>query len=211
MLNRQNGKFTIVSNDVINRGDLSAKAKGVYMYLQSKPEGWQFYETEIVKNFTDGKDSIKSGVVELIQAKLLLKYQEREGGKFSNTLWILNPTEADYSLYSTVSGKPVNGKPDDGKIVTGKPATNNTNSNKTYFKKTYSSGREDFKKFKERILEEAQANPDYSFTMEGLGYLASTKFIIKGGLIHNSHNGTIVDRNEAFEMWQTLYREATQC
>ena len=131
MINRQNGNFTIILNEIVDNEKLSAKAKGIYLYLQSKADGWQFYESEIVKNFTDGKDGIRSGIKELMDAKLLLKYQERKSGKFDNTLWILNPTKEDYEGYQTVDGKPDDGKSDDGK-----PATNKTNSNKTNNNKT---------------------------------------------------------------------------
>ena len=134
MINRQNGNFTIILNEIVDNEKLSAKAKGIYLYLQSKADGWQFYESEIVKNFTDGKDSVRSGIKELIDAKLLLKYQERKGGKYSNTLWILNPTEEDRNTYPTASGKP-----DDGKCEDAKPATNKTNSNKTNNNKTNKS------------------------------------------------------------------------
>ena len=70
MINRQNGNFTVISNKVISNPLLSAKAKGIYIYLQSKPDGWQFYEIEIINNFTDGKRSIRAGIQELIDLNL---------------------------------------------------------------------------------------------------------------------------------------------
>lgn len=136
MINRQNGNFTIVLNDIVNNKGLSAKAKGIYLYLQSKADGWQFYESEIINNFSDGRDSIRAGVKELIKAKLLLKYQDKTTGKFNNVLWILNPTVDDYRQYdTTVDGKPADGNPDDVKTADVKPPSNKTNNNNTNSKK----------------------------------------------------------------------------
>jgi len=137
MINRQNGNFTIILNEIVDNEKLSAKAKGIYLYLQSKKDGWQFYESEIVKNFTDGVRSIRAGVQELLDAKLLLKYQERgSGAGFNKSLWILNPTEDDYKEYDT---KCVDTKRDDTLCEDTKPATNKTNSNKTNNNKTNKS------------------------------------------------------------------------
>ena len=59
------GNFTIVPNGLINNTELSAKAKGLYLYLASKPNTWKFYMDEIKTNFTDGISAIKSGIKEL--------------------------------------------------------------------------------------------------------------------------------------------------
>jgi hypothetical protein len=127
MKNRQKGKFTIVSNDVIMDKRLSAKAKGVYVYLHSRREDWQFYEAEMVRHFNDGKHSISSAIKELIECKYLLRIQKRIDGRFSHYEWILNPTESDF----TENGKTETRKSDFGKSDFGKSDTNNTNSNNT--------------------------------------------------------------------------------
>jgi hypothetical protein len=58
-------RFTQVSNDVLNDKNLSAKAKGVFAYLYSKPDDWDFAVERIISDFKDGRDSIISGLKEL--------------------------------------------------------------------------------------------------------------------------------------------------
>ena len=138
MKNRQKGKFTIVSNDVIMDKRLSAKAKGVYVYLHSRREDWQFYEAEMVRHFNDGKHSISSAIKELIECKYLLRIQKRVEGKFSFYEWILNPTESDFIS---------NGKTETRKSDIGKSDTNNTDINNTDINNTDNIGGNKFPNF----------------------------------------------------------------
>ena len=128
MINRQNGNFTVILNEIVNNKKLSAKAKGIYLYLQSKKDGWQFYESEIITNFTDGQRSIRAGLQELIDSGLLLKYQP-SGQGFQKALWILNPTKQDYKEYGLAFRADT--KRDNTKCADTKSTTNNTNKNKT--------------------------------------------------------------------------------
>lgn len=57
--------FTQIDNSLLNNPKLSAKAKGIYCYLYSKPEGWQFATDRIARDFADGVKSINSGLQEL--------------------------------------------------------------------------------------------------------------------------------------------------
>tara|TARA_R100001086_G_C11847959_1_gene260622 strand:- start:8374 stop:9063 length:690 start_codon:yes stop_codon:yes gene_type:complete len=57
--------FTQVANEVLQDPKLSAKAKGIYAYLYSKPEGWDFAIERIAQEFTDGERAIRSGIQEL--------------------------------------------------------------------------------------------------------------------------------------------------
>lgn len=52
---------------------ISMKAKAIWFYGMSRPDGWKFYVCEIVKHCTDGKDAIRSGMKELIAAGYLEK------------------------------------------------------------------------------------------------------------------------------------------
>ena len=62
--------FTVISNDVLNNTALSWKAKGIFAYLWSQSDSWNFYEVEVLKHSTDGKASLKAGLKE-IQALLI--------------------------------------------------------------------------------------------------------------------------------------------
>ena len=59
--------FTTVDNVVLNDTNLSWKAKGLFVYLWSQSDEWDFYESEVVKHSTDKIASLKSGLKELEQ------------------------------------------------------------------------------------------------------------------------------------------------
>jgi hypothetical protein len=69
--------FTQVANQVLNDPKLSAKAKGLYAYLYSKPQNWNFAIDRISNDFTDGRKAINAGLHELEENGYLLR--ERQG------------------------------------------------------------------------------------------------------------------------------------
>ena len=40
--NNLKDNFTIVANEIINNKDISLKAKGLYVFMMSKPTSWKF-------------------------------------------------------------------------------------------------------------------------------------------------------------------------
>ena len=58
--------FTQVNNDVLNDPTISFKAKWLYAYILSKPDGRDFANDRIWNDSTDGERSVASGVNELI-------------------------------------------------------------------------------------------------------------------------------------------------
>lgn len=63
--------FTQVANSILNDKKLSFKAKGVFAYIYSKPDGWDFSSYRISKDSTDGCDAIGTAVKELTNAGYL--------------------------------------------------------------------------------------------------------------------------------------------
>jgi len=99
-------RFGTTPNNVLNSKELSFKAKGLYGFIQSKPEGWNFSVEKIAYQSKDGIDAIRGGLKELENIGFL------ERNKYQNELghW-----EIDYILYqeiptleNPVTGKPVN-------------------------------------------------------------------------------------------------------
>jgi len=70
-LNKENIPFTMVANEVLYRSDLSMKAKGLFAYLFSKPNGWEFAANRIAKESSEGRKGILSMLQELEDAGLL--------------------------------------------------------------------------------------------------------------------------------------------
>ncbi|PEH10068.1 Rep protein [Lactobacillus sp. UMNPBX2] len=83
--------FTTVDNVVLNDTSLSWKAKGLFVYLWSQSDEWNFYETEVAKHSTDGIVSLKNGLKELEDQGYLKRQRVRdEQGKFKENEWILS-------------------------------------------------------------------------------------------------------------------------
>lgn len=88
--NNIKANFTAVPNFVSNDQRLSWKAKGIFLYLASKPNDWQFYMNEIKKNATDGKTSLQTGIKELEELGYLIRKKSVDGNnQFNGWDWIL--------------------------------------------------------------------------------------------------------------------------
>ncbi|EJD8529897.1 replication protein, partial [Staphylococcus pseudintermedius] len=44
---KESGNFVTVHKDFIHDSNISWKAKGILLYLLSRPDDWQIYETEL--------------------------------------------------------------------------------------------------------------------------------------------------------------------
>lgn len=84
--------FTTVDNSVLNDTNLSWKAKGLFVYLWSQADEWDYYETEIVKHSTDGVRSMRSGIHELEENGYLTRKRERVGNRLKGSIWVLSDT-----------------------------------------------------------------------------------------------------------------------
>ena len=71
--------FTSIHNKLINDSKISLKAKGIMLYMLSKPENWKYNPKEIAKNSKDGLDSVYSGIKELIEAGYVSRVRHSDG------------------------------------------------------------------------------------------------------------------------------------
>ncbi|MEN6317936.1 MAG: hypothetical protein ABFD82_04170 [Syntrophaceae bacterium] len=75
--------YTQVCNDIISETGLSWKAKGILIYLLSKPDGWTVRENDIVKHSVDGLKATKAGIKELINRGYMFRRKIRDDkGKY---------------------------------------------------------------------------------------------------------------------------------
>lgn len=122
---KKNNPFVQIDKGIVNDPDISAKAKGIMLYLLSKPEGWKIYEVDIVNNMKDGKSSISAGIKELIEAGYIKRERLRceETGLFKGYSYTVfevkqenkkveKPQDNNVSTETRFSD---NGKPDNGK------------------------------------------------------------------------------------------------
>ena len=120
---KQSTGFTQVSNNLILSPYLSMKAKAVYCYFWSRPEGWIFSASEIQKNFKEGRDSIRSAIKELIEAGWIIRHPRKEEGQFRGY---------DYDVFCNPAKITGDGFPGAGETVDGyTPIPNNTDYSNT--------------------------------------------------------------------------------
>jgi len=131
--------FIQIDKTSVYDSDLSWKAKGLLLYLLSRPENWDFYLSEVIKHATDGKSSVSAGIRELEEAGYLVRERLREeDGKYGSMLYLVyekpqNMAPASESTYTRKShvGKSHVGKPNVRKSDTSnKDLTNKDCSNK---------------------------------------------------------------------------------
>lgn len=68
---KDNIPFTMVANEILKDPNLSFKAKGLYAYLFSKPDTWDFSSNRMVMETKDGRKAIMSMLKELEESGYL--------------------------------------------------------------------------------------------------------------------------------------------
>jgi len=78
-LKKEEVGFTQVKNDILYNKSLSLKAKGLYAYLYSKPDGWSFSAKNIAKESKDGEDGILTCLRELQDSGYITRVKLQNG------------------------------------------------------------------------------------------------------------------------------------
>jgi hypothetical protein len=63
--NRPTNHFTIVDNAIVNNHNLTYRARGILIYLLSKPDGWYTSAQRLSSMHTEGRDAINTCLKEL--------------------------------------------------------------------------------------------------------------------------------------------------
>jgi len=119
------GNYSIISNHILRRKDISARAKGVFCYLMSLPDDWKLFRGELCTHFTEGRDAINATMKELIEKGYLVVAQHKDDeGKFIKseyTLFDHSPlTENPLTDNQLTENPPL--------LSTKEPSTNKTNT-----------------------------------------------------------------------------------
>ena len=75
---KESGNFVTVHKNFIHDPNISWKAKGILLYLLSRPDDWQVYEKELEKHSLDGRDSLKNGIKELEATGYIVRTRKRD-------------------------------------------------------------------------------------------------------------------------------------
>ena len=106
-------KYGIIPNNLLNETTVSLKAKGLFAYLQSKPEEWKFSIERISAQLKEGSESIRGAVKELEELGYLKRTSIKKDGKYNGYDYSLleNPIIENPSTENTSTGIQVMGKP----------------------------------------------------------------------------------------------------
>lgn len=110
--------FTMIPNWLINNQNVSLKAKGLFIFLASKPNNFNFSAEGLSKLNKEGVTSIKNCLKELENNGLLTRKKIKDNNnRFIGIEYILTDNPSN--------GKSDSGKPTDGKPNVGKPTNIN--------------------------------------------------------------------------------------
>lgn len=199
--------FTQVPNNIINDKNVSLKAKGLYLYMVSKPDTWDFSINGMASQNKDGRDGIINTLNELIKSGYLDKLESSNNGKFKCNKYVLH-LEPRIKGDSVQVGKPVTENPS-RKSRHGKTDTSNTNTSNT--KKVIKNNslrperkERDFQSFKRDFI---KSNKGVPFFTTDLGWLKETPFVVNDDeYILNTVSKKLLTREDAFKVWKYLYK-----
>jgi len=130
--------FTQVANVVLNDTNISFKAKGLYGYLYSKDDTYDFAAKRIAKDSSDGLDSVLAGLKELEMGGYILRHKLKSG-RVAYTIHIEKAkTAKPHSGQKPKRENPNKGNSLDGKILSISNIDAETNIDK---KQTFSFGK----------------------------------------------------------------------
>lgn len=110
--------FTQVTNLVLNDTTLSWKAKGIYAYIFSKPDGWDFSARRIARDAKDGNDGTISGIRELEEAGYIRRERQGDGRVTYHILVDPNTEKPEVGTLDPNTENPKEGKAHLGKTRT---------------------------------------------------------------------------------------------
>jgi hypothetical protein len=88
--------YTQINNSVAENSTLSWKAKGILLYMMSRPDGWEMNKTDLINRATDKEVSVDNGLKELKQNKYLyIRKYRNEKGHFEGWEWIYDDEPFD--------------------------------------------------------------------------------------------------------------------
>lgn len=95
-------------NSLINDKTISLKAKGLFAYIESKPDDWDFSAKRISNSLKEGIDAINDALKELEIAGYLIRQRYQDDSGFWKALYIL--TDKILYMENPIQENPYTGK-----------------------------------------------------------------------------------------------------
>lgn len=122
-IKKQGCPFTQIPNKLLEDKTISLKAKGLYAFMFSKPDGWSYHAKGLKKQLREGDEAIASGLAELMEAGWITRHEKREVGRFAGYEYFFRTSINDDNHRSGVFR---NGQTVNGNSATEKPDHSNT-------------------------------------------------------------------------------------
>ena len=134
---RIDGPYTVIGNAAAQDAELSWKAKGLLIYLLSLPKNWNIRISELANHATDGYDSTKRAMDELLKSGYIKRGPRvrKPDGKLGDYVYLLSgvrdemPNLEKPNVDFPSQGKPSQGKPSqENRQLQNKELTKETNN-----------------------------------------------------------------------------------
>jgi hypothetical protein len=114
-------RYATIPNDLVNSCEISLRAKGLFAFIQSKPDGWEFSAERISFQLKEGLQSVTSALKELENNGYLTRQKTQNEYGHWNIDYILQDIPA---IENPAPGNPVYGNPTFGNPMPGKQPNN---------------------------------------------------------------------------------------
>ena len=86
---KRENPYAQIDKTVLNDQRLSWKAKGLMAFLLSKPDNWEINIQNLIRQSTDGKEAVYSGINELINFGYIVRVESRNQGRFARIEYLI--------------------------------------------------------------------------------------------------------------------------
>lgn len=86
-INKQKINFTQITNELLNDHNISSTAKGIYCYMYSKPDEWEFTIKKMQSQLKEGYDAISRALKELKENGWIVYEKQKNGKSIYNLVW----------------------------------------------------------------------------------------------------------------------------
>ncbi|WP_304546142.1 hypothetical protein [Sulfurimonas microaerophilic] len=196
-----NTNFTQVPNNILNDLNVSCKAKGLYTFMVSKPDKWDFKLSGLQSQLKEGRNAILNIIDELSSCGYLTKVQSRVNGRFQTNKYILHlepKTSKNPSKFRNSTRENQLGFSNSENATTSNTIGNNTKRSNT---KTTSKKKISFDHFRDIFINEFSEG----FTISDLSWRSDTVFTIQDGKIFNTVSNRLLTKEDSYEIWNYLY------
>ena len=154
VINKTKG-FGSIPRDLVYDNELSDRARFLYIFMACKPEGWEFFQENMIKELGYGKDTLRKYLNELVQRGWIIEEgQQNNNGKFGANVYTIEvkndniddaPCRKNSDTVKNRYGKNPTHKDIDNKEIKNKEEINKNNNKKETVSDLFPENNEELK------------------------------------------------------------------